>query len=352
MTSQPLGATRGLSDQEAASSPDVLVIGAGIAGIMAARRLRERRFEVRVLESRARIGGRLATRSLGGGLADSGAQFFTVRSAAFRNEVDRWLKIGLAFEWSRGWTDASLAAAPREGHARYAIRGGMAALADALASNLVVDTETPVGALRVHGRRWVVETGGGARIGAKAVVLTPPVPASLALMTASELELSEADRASLERVRYEPCLSVMIAYRGIVKIPHPGGIQDPHRDLSWVADNRRKGISPVATVLTAHAAPRASRDMWRASDDEVLEFARHRLSRLLGRDAVELEARVDRWPLSLPVALHPERRLLLCGLPPLVLAGDGFGEPRVEGAALSGLAAAQAVESALRGGAA
>jgi predicted NAD/FAD-dependent oxidoreductase len=42
-------------------------------------------------------------------------------------------------------------------------------------------------------------------------------------------------------------------------------------------------------------------------------------------------------------ASYPERCLVAAKEPPLVFAGDGFGSPKVEGAALSGLAAADAL---------
>lgn len=56
----------GCSGDEAGEEPDVVVVGAGIAGLAAARELRRAGWSVVVLEARDRIGGRIATdRSLG-----------------------------------------------------------------------------------------------------------------------------------------------------------------------------------------------------------------------------------------------------------------------------------------------
>lgn len=51
---------------------------------------------------------------------------------------------------------------------------------------------------------------------------------------------------------------------------------------------------------------------------------------------------------GLQIVLHSSRTLLAHNLPPLAFAGDAFGAPRVEGAALSGLAAGEALAGLLR----
>ena len=53
-----------------------------------------------------------------------------------------------------------------------------------------------------------------------------------------------------------------------------------------------------------------------------------------------LEMQLKRWRYALPTTLYSERCLVATGLLTLVFAGDAFGGPRVEGAALSGLATA------------
>ena len=59
------------------SKGKIIVIGAGIAGIMAARQLREFGFEVVIYEARERIGGRIATFRKGQYIADLGAMVVT-----------------------------------------------------------------------------------------------------------------------------------------------------------------------------------------------------------------------------------------------------------------------------------
>src|SRR5512139_368795 len=116
---------------------DCLIVGAGLSGLMAAAVLVGGGATPIMLDKGRSPGGRLATRRLGPGRADHGAQFFTVRSSAFAAWANRWQQAGRVFVWSYGWSEGSLAAAPTDSHARYAASGGMNALTQHLAASVV-----------------------------------------------------------------------------------------------------------------------------------------------------------------------------------------------------------------------
>ncbi len=65
----------------------VAIIGAGLSGLSAARRLSELGREVAVFEKSRSLGGRCASRLWNDCVFDHGAQFFTVRDADFRRFV-------------------------------------------------------------------------------------------------------------------------------------------------------------------------------------------------------------------------------------------------------------------------
>jgi predicted NAD/FAD-dependent oxidoreductase len=324
---------------------DILVVGAGISGLIAANALQYDDISFVAVDKGRSVGGRLATRRIGPGRADHGAQFFTIRSPEFQNWTERWLMEGLVYRWSNGWSDGSLAPTDFHGHPRYAVRGGMNALAKYLARDIDIQVNLRLTAATATSQGWQCRADNGQLFLSKALLLTPPVPQSLALLEAGQTELAAADRAALEQIEYAPCLAGMYWLDGPVHLPEPGAIQHSHAPISWIADNQRKGISPEATIVTVHAGPTYSRELWDSPEAETLTALQTGFRPYVAATTSVVEAQLKRWRYALPTTLHPERCLLAANLPPLVFAGDGFKSPRVEGAALSGLAASQMLAS-------
>lgn len=326
----------------------VLVIGAGLSGLLAAQQLNAAGHAVTIVDKGRTVGGRLATRQMGPGYADHGAQFFTVRNARFREAVSQWEAAGLVYVWGTGWSDGSLIDTPSDGYPRYAVHGGMNALAQSLAAQLAragvtIHIGKTIAGVHLADDCWQADDQEGNHYTGEALIMTPPVPQSLALLDAGNVLLTPEDRAALERITYAPCLCGLFWLEGEISLPAPGAVQRPGTDISWVADNQAKGISPDATLITVHAGPEYSERYYDAPDDELLAtfqaglqpFSRGRIT----RHAAELK----RWRYALPTTLHPDRFLQATSRAPLFFGGDAFQHPRVEGTALSGLAMGDAL---------
>ena len=65
----------------------VVVVGTGIAGLMAAQSLTKNGHDVVVVDKGRSPGGRLATRRIDDATLDHGAQFFTVRDSLFETHL-------------------------------------------------------------------------------------------------------------------------------------------------------------------------------------------------------------------------------------------------------------------------
>ena len=320
------------------------MVGAGMAGLTAAHRL-SGVTEVVILDKGRGVGGRLATRRIGDATIDHGAQFITTHTSEFAELVERLVGEHVVAPWFRGRVGPD-GVNDSDGHTRFRGSVSMNAIAKSLAIGLDVRTASQVAALRQNGESWEVALVDGSELVADAVIATSPVPQTIALLQNGEVTLAAKDEAALEAIEYDPCLAFMAVLDGPSGLSEPGAVDPVDGPIDWVADNYLKGISAVPAV-TIHATPEFSRAQWEASDEVITEA-------LL--DAAQLESsvisgsiQIQRWRYARPSVEHPERFLQLSGVPPFVCAGDAFGGAKVEGATLSGAAAAEAIENALGG---
>lgn len=323
-------------------STDVIIIGAGLSGLVAAQQLKAAGKSFLILDKGRSVGGRLATRRIGDGLADHGAQFFTVRTDEFRSQVDQWLANDLVYIWGHGWSDGSLKRTTNDGHPRYVTKGGMNSLAKDLASSLnQIHVNTKVNRINWHDDLWHVTDTEGTIFQAKQLIMTPPVPQTLALI--EDIALDPEDKQALERINYGPCLCGLFVVDGDVDLPDPGAMQNFDKTVYWIADNQRKGISPNEHIITLHVEARYSREHYDDPEADNLALLREELQKYLVDGATITSEQLKKWRYSVPLTTHPHDILQAKGLP-LTFAGDAFGgRGRVEGAYLSGLAAGKAV---------
>jgi renalase len=317
-----------------------LVVGAGISGLLAADALQREGWNVTVLDKGSGVGGRMATRRVGGGTFDHGAQFFTVRGDRFSDLVEGWLDTGAAAEWSRGFADAD--GRPNEdGHPRYRGARGMTSIPKHLARGLDVRTGERAVRVGTEAYGWGVACESGLRLETSSLLLAMPVPQALELATSGDYELPASTRQQLEAVSYGPCLALMALLDGSANVPAPGGMQIKGEPLDWIGDNQRKGISDLPAI-TIHAGPEWSRAHF---EDDEAEIGRQLISFASDRLGVDLsslitETSLARWRYSWVTDGHQETFVVASEDPALLFCGDAFGQPKVEGAALSGLAAA------------
>jgi renalase len=135
------------------SQKHIAIIGAGMAGITAARTLIQAGHRVTVLEKSRGAGGRMSTRQTEFGSFDHGAQYFTVRDARFRAMM-QWV-LAQAPDIARPWAANAVrvldsqgrtleAALPnREPH--WVAQPGMNALVTHMASPLVASKQIVFG---------------------------------------------------------------------------------------------------------------------------------------------------------------------------------------------------------------
>ncbi|MFW5717592.1 MAG: NAD(P)/FAD-dependent oxidoreductase [Spirochaetota bacterium] len=339
------------------SECETLIIGAGMAGLAAARELVRGGSEVIVIDKGRGVGGRMATRRFAGARFDHGAQFVSVRSSEFAGLVNRLVDDGVMTVWAHGFPDgltgdgslltATAGASPvahrpaRDGHPRYRGVPAMNSIPKALADGLDVRLDVQAVAVREEDGGWSVDAEGGQRYRSRSVIVTAPVPQSLALLAAGGVEVAPAARGRLEQIDYAPCLALLARCDAPVALPEPGVLRRPTKTIEWIADNAAKGVTDGSPALTVHYAPGFSAEHYEEGEEAVAELMIGELCSVL---PVEIGThQVKRWRFSSPIGPLSVGAWTE-GLPPgIVIAGDALAGARVEGAALSGMAAARAV---------
>jgi predicted NAD/FAD-dependent oxidoreductase len=218
----------------------------------------------------------------------------------------------------------------------------MNSLAKDVAAGLDCRPNHLVFTLRRQEEGWEVVIDDGSALGVDAVVLTAPVAQSSALLAQSAIEVPD----ELFRSEYHRTIGLLTVLDRPSAVPDPGGVQldpaDPHAPFGFVGDNQAKGVSPVPAV-TFHATQPWSLEHWDDDPDMLRSALLERAAPYLG-DANVVEAQVKKWRFAGPREPWPDA----CWVDDehrVVLAGDLFAGPKVEGAFNSGVAAAAAMAS-------
>lgn len=331
---------------------DVAIVGGGLAGLAAARELRAAGRSVVVFDKGRAAGGRCATRRHAPFAFDHGAQFFTVREPAFAAALapfgDR-----LVQRWAgpfRTWQDGVLGPDPRPGE-RYVAVPGMSALPRAFAEPL---GDAVRAGLRVEGLRrdadgwWLslrrlADDALFADGPFAAVVLTLPPPQASALLASAAIEGAVAHKLDELAASLQPCLAAMVAFRQ----PIAGGegawfVTDDV--LGFAAhDGGKPGRSGEPTYVL-HGAAAWSQARFEQPLDASFDVLLAAFARVVGTRLPPLAHRgMHRWRYALPSPPPPGPAAVFDRELQLAAAGDAFVGGRVEGAFLSGVAAAQLV---------
>lgn len=322
----------------------VAVIGAGLSGLVAARRLASSDVPVTVFDKGRGVGGRMSTRRAPHGMRfDHGAQYFTVRDGRFRTVVNDWLDDGVAAPWlgriavieqGRLHTSPIL-------RDRFVGVPGMNAICKRLAEGLDVRVDVRVAPVRRAGDRWQLSDDAGQELGEFTQVLsTAPAPQTAELLAAAPKIAAVAAGVAMHK-----CWAVMVEFDAPLTVFFDAAFVNSG-PLSWIArDTSKPGriAQDGGESWVLHGSHDWSAEHIDDAPEQVVEqllatfFAEIRVAPQPARYSA-----AHRWLYTGPVEPCAERFLrddALCAF----AAGDWCGGPRVEGAFLSGLAAAEAM---------
>ena len=300
--------------------PSTLIIGAGMAGLTAARNLVNRGWIVTLIDKGWNPGGRMATRRMNDAnppaKADHGIPYAQPETPEFRQFLDQLVDEGAMKIWTQ----------PEEDTVCYVGTDGMNAVAKHLARGLTIHTGEQVVRVGTHQSRWQAETKLGNLYRADTLLITVPASQALALIKASGLIISDAVRETLNQITYQPCLAVLALLNKSSQIPAPGikgfDTEDINR-TTLLIDNGQKGISPTQPTVTVLKDAAFSQTHFDEDLTAVGQQVLDGLHEWVPADSVE-SFQVHRWRYSIPLQ-QAAGGFVQANTPlPLLFGGDGF----------------------------
>jgi hypothetical protein len=308
---------------------NIAIIGAGLAGLSAAGALAEAGHAVQLFDKARGPGGRMSTRRIdtppGTAYFDHGAQYFTVRDAAFADEVRRWEAAGTAARW------------PAAGDGAWVGTPGMNAIIKALAAHHDVRWNCRIESLTRETDGWRVVHAEGT-FAADAVLVAVPAEQVADLVGAHMPQWAALANAT----RSQPCWTVMAAYGSRLDIAADG--LRTGGAIGWAARNSAKPgrTGPESWVIQGSAD--WSAEHLEDDADSVIAALLAEFAIVGGIDLPEpLAVQAHRWRYALSGAAgetavwNTDARLGLCG--------DWLIGPRIESAWASGQALAALISA-------
>ena len=255
------------------------IIGAGVAGLAAARQCKAAGHEVRLFDKGRGPGGRLSTRraetALGDVRWDHGAQYFTARSEAFRKEIAGLRQEGAVDIWAprmadirkspAGWT-VGLRPTDPQAEPLYVGRPGMNGLVKGLARDLDVAWGRRVSALRLEqAGKYLSFEDGGAEGPFDYVISAVPAEQAVELLSPVSSKLAEAARG----VKSAPCWAVMLAFDAPVPVAWEAASLN-QASIAWAARNGSKPGRAPGESWVLHAGVDWSRAHVESSAESVI----------------------------------------------------------------------------------
>lgn len=311
------------------------IIGAGMAGLACAERLKEAGVSVRVFDKGRGPGGRMSTRRMETPLGevrwDHGAQFFTARSEDFQKQVADWQDAGAVAEWTGkfltlGQTDGR----PEPTDSKYVGTPGMNGVIRHMAGSVDVSWGRRATAISGDPGKWEITLEDGAtEAGFEKVIVA--VPAEQAVDLFAPLAPSFAEEAS--SIQSAPCWAVLLAY----DTPLDAGFDAAkitNGPLGWIARNTSKPGRAGVEAWVLHASPDWSRENVNEQKEEVAARLIRNFCSMSGAPSPVFSA-AHRWLYAMvehgaatPYRWDTQLKLGACG--------DWRIAPRVESAWISG----------------
>jgi predicted NAD/FAD-dependent oxidoreductase len=317
-------------------APTVAIVGAGIAGLTCARKLRDAGHSVALFEQARFPGGRSGTRDEDFGQFDDGAQYFTARDPRFKSAISSWLRAGVVAEWRARIVRVTKdhVGESRERATRYVGYPVMGALASHLARGFNVGYERRVMRIDRVEAGWSLQLEDGSQtLPYPKVIVATPAPQAAEL-----LACSAALGPRIAAIEMLPCWALMLQFDKAFDTRFDAAIVEDE-PIAWLARESSKPGRRAGERWIVHASNAWSRLHFDADRDTIVSGLMKSFCELVEKRVTPAFSKLVKWEHALATT-DGGREFLYDAEAGLGACGDWLVEGRVEGAFLSGLAMA------------
>lgn len=319
--------------ERSGSTLDCVVVGAGISGLVASKRLAESGFSVRVYDKSRGVGGRVASRRIEGAPFDHGAQFLTRRSDEFSKFVEDLLSWKIVFPWFG-----------ESGKERFAGLPSMNQVAKTLAEGLDVKRGIRIENVRYIDGIWEVSSESElAR--SRSLLLTCPAPQALDLIENEAIGLNSRFLDAITKICYDKGIALMAMLDEPFAVSESGFFQyDNPEPIATVADTVKKRGSKSPGIVI-QSGPEFAERHFDSDPERIIEALLDAYPPSRGLRIVSTS--LQKWRFAkrrdhgISDSFSSDSHRMLWH------AGDGYVSPKIEGAYLSGVRAAKNIATEL-----
>ena len=325
------------------------IIGAGISGLIAGKKLAKAGHDVTVIEKNRELGGRLATYKKNGQIFDYGITSVISSDPTFESFINLLIKKNTLKEWTSDFalydgTQLHEINPNRPSNSYHVSENGLSSIAQYLSRWVDVKSEekagglTHIGADRSKKRSWMINMTDISVFECDAVILAAPAPEAYGvLQTAQDETPSRRIIRHIDEVRYNSCFSLMASYSKEL-LPYWNGIECEDHTLSWIGNESAKLDSPAQTSVVIRSSPGFARKHRDSDPEEISRLLLERASDISDSWLINPEwTKLHFWKYY--EAINPMEDYFMeleMEEAPLALVGDYMSGNTVESAFLSG----------------
>ena len=276
------------------------IIGAGLAGLVAAKDFMMAGHEVLLIEKDRKLGGRLASRSYENGdtkiSLDYGLPYFSVESEEFGGFIKELEQKKLVRHWADSFSlydgeQVHSVNPNHEGGKYYAAPAGMSSIANYLARWVDVKENAQAGGLTFIGRDrhkkkpWMVNLTDFSLYEADAVVLAVPAVQAYGILNTVQDEMpTRKVIRHIDEVRYDATFTLMLAVE-TENVPQWKAMDCNDEHIKLVVNEsskRQAGDSPGVTLLTAQSTHKFAQRFREEDSEQVKKTMINALSSIVG----------------------------------------------------------------------